>query len=412
MNLLQKTTRLYLAATLLIMLLAGFTLFIVLKISVSDEMEEELMLQSDLVAESLTEGEMPHIPLTTITEMPPGAARAEAFGDTLVYDRVQHVSEDYHYYTVVKPVRGKLYRITVMDTYIGWNQYYTTILVIFLLMALLLGAAGAAINYLLTKTIWHPFFENLRSLQRFSVSSAEPLQLADAGINEFRELKGVLEDLTTRSRQEYNTLREFTENASHEIQTPLAIIRSKLDRMGQYPMSEEMSEHIVHAKLGVDRLTRMNKSLLLLAKLDNQLFEDKETVAFEEVVQEQVELMGELFAMKDISLAVERAPVKLKSNKYLCEVLVSNLLSNALRYTPEAGAVHVRLTPEAFVVANTGKPLEFPAERLFDRFKRSHAHPEATGLGLAIVFAICKVHAWKPAYLYKQGQHHFRAGFQ
>ncbi|MCJ8165364.1 HAMP domain-containing histidine kinase [Pontibacter sp. E15-1] len=413
MTLLQKTTRLYVAATALILLLAGFALFLILQASVRDEMEEELALQAELIAEDLAAGEHSHIPLTTIVEVPPEAAtRKRVFGDTLVYDQVQRSAEDYYYYTDVHPVNGRFFKITVMDAYMGWSQYYTTILVVFLLMGLLLGIAGAAINYFLTRTIWHPFFENLRRLQGFSVSAAAPLQLHDTGIREFSELKEVLEEMATRSRQEYRALREFTENASHEIQTPLAIIRSKLDRLAQYPMSEEMSEHIVHAKVGVDRLTRMNKNLLLLAKLDNRAFQDIQPVDFSAVVQEHVDLMGELFAMRGILLEVDLMPVELAAQQYLSGVLVSNLLSNALRYTPQDGMATATLSAGGFTVTNSGEPLDFPPGQLFDRFKRSHARPETTGLGLAIVFEICRMHAWVPDYGYEEGQHRFTIRFR
>lgn len=411
MKLLHKTTKVYLIITGIILIVSGFTLYLVLHHLITNEMDEELSLEADILAREVETGAMPDIPLTTITELGPNAPVLEQYGDSLVYDPVQNIGEDYRYLKVTKKIQGKTYLMVLMDAHIGWEEYYTTIFSVFLMMGLLFGASGAFMTFIAAKNIWHPFFYNLKALKKFSVSSPEPLHLLGSDIDEFRELKEVLKEQTRSSRKEFIALREFTENASHEIQTPLAVIQSKLDRLSQYPITKEMAEHIVHAKASVARLSRLNKDLLLLAKLNNRAFEVRERVDFAFLLQEQVEHMEEMFKMRDISLSFHISPVVLEANSYLCGTLISNLLSNAVRYTEEEGEVLIELTSKEFTVANTGRPLSLPDNQLFERFKKEQHHIKGTGLGLAIAKEICAVFCWHIQYRYFKEKHTFVVKF-
>ncbi|MEJ8801440.1 sensor histidine kinase [Pontibacter sp. H249] len=411
MKLLHKTTGLYLAATTVILLFTGFVLVAVIHKLENDEIDEELRLQYDSVAEQLAQGQVKSMALASIERLELGIPASEIYGDSLIFDKIQNKYEDYKYLKVTQQIGGINYRVIVMDAHIGWKEYNQTILLIFLVMGVMLGVSGALINFFAAKTIWKPFFSNLNTLKKYAVSSDKPLQLQTSGVQEFEELRLVLEEMAIRSANEFRTLREFTENASHEIQTPLAIIKSKLDRLSQYPMEEDMSEHIVMAKSGVERLSRLNKSLLLLAKLENKAFTDQEQLNFCELLQQQLEQMEELFALRHIDVSANCTQVSVLANRYLCELLISNLLSNALRYTQQDGKITAVLTKSEFRISNTGNPIALEQGEMFRRFKKGNQNSKATGLGLAIVNEICLSHAWQISYTYEQEQHYFAVRF-
>lgn len=411
MKLLHRTTRDFLSATIIILLITGVGLYLLLHKEVTDEMNEQLAFEASLVSEQMATGGPPGYPFAHITKTTDPVSTKPVYGDTVLYDRVQQKQEDYHYLDVVKSIGGKNFHIKVMTTYIGWGQYYKTIFYLILAAIILLAASGVLINYFSNRKIWTPFFLDLENLKKHTVSSPTPLQLHDSPITEFKELRTALKDLTERSHREYMALREFTENASHEIQTPLGIIQSKLDRLSQLDVSEEMAKYIVEAKSGVERLNKMNKSLLLLAKLDNQAFEAKQRIPFHEVLQQHLQMMEDLFAAKHITITTHLAQAFIEADPYLCEVLVSNLFSNALRYTEQGGVIRLVLEPHQLTIANTGEPLDFSPELLFDRFRKSAKHIQSTGLGLAIVQQICLLNGWKIAYRYSDGQHVFVLGF-
>lgn len=411
MKLLYRTTRDFLLSTIVILVITGAGLYLFLQDEVTDEMNEQLALQAAMVSRQLEEGKDAHYLFTEINKTTDPVHLQPVYGDTLLYDEIQKVTEDYHYLDIVKNIRGENYRIKVMTAYIGWDEYFKMIFSILLGTTLLLGVSSVLITYFTSRKIWKPFFLNLESIKNYSVSSDAPLKLYDSDIKEFKEMQHTLNDMTQRSHREYNALREFTENASHEIQTPLGIIQSKLDRISQLNVSEEMARHITQAKSGVDRLKKMNKNLLLLAKLDNNTFADKQMVWFDEVITQHLDTMEELFTVKEVAISTQVLRTPVLSNPYLCEILVSNLISNALRYTDEGGLINISLSSHEFQVTNTGTELDFPAEFLFDRFRKSTKNIQSTGLGLAIVQQICQLNGWEIRYVYVDKQHVFTVIF-
>ena len=411
MKLLYKTTLNFFPAMTFILAVAGLSLYLLLRQEVTDEINEQLELQVELIEEELAAGRSINFPLASVSEMPLSSAVSKRLGDTLIYDRLQDKKEGYYYLTITKKINQRNYHIMVMTSYIGWERYYKTIFISFLAVAFGITLMGVLLNYYSNHNLWKPFFLNLENLKQFSVSSSQPLQWHDSSVTEFKELQQSLKELTERSRREYLALREFTENASHEIQTPLGIIQSKLDRMSQLEVSEEMARYIVQAKSGVERLTKMNKNLLLLAKLDNKAFVEKQPIELKELLRKHLEQMDDLFIARKITLVIDMTSLTVFANQYLCEVLLSNLLSNALRYSFSPSEVSIVLTSHQLIITNPGELLDFPEQGLFDRFTKGWSHTQGTGLGLAIVRQICVLNGWTISYSYQKGCHSFKVSF-
>lgn len=411
MKLLYKTTRDYLIASVTILVITGVALFSILRKEVSDEMDEQLALQADEIFENARSGNFINAPFIKIEKAPKITPITRSFGDSMIFDRVQGKIEEYHYIRETKDIEKNRYQAIVMTSHIGWDQYYLSIFFIFVLVALLLTGSGVLINYYSSKQIWAPFFNNLQNAKSFSVISPARLELLDSSIDEFKELNNTFLELTDRSRKEYLALREFTENASHEIQTPLSIIQSKLDRISQMDINEQLAEYIVQAKSGVDRLSKMNRSLLLLAKLDNEVFNDHQQIQINEVVKSQIINMEDLFLHKQITIDENLEMTIAYSDPYLAETLITNLLSNALRYTPPKGQITIHLSNNTLSITNNGAEPDFPQELIFERFTKNKSNVTSTGLGLAIVKEICLLNGWRITYQYAKGRHCFEVKF-
>ncbi|UYQ94495.1 response regulator [Chitinophaga horti] len=411
MKLLHRTTRDFIIASVLVLIITGITLYLVLQNQVTTEMREHLALETRLAAEYVKVGKPPGYPFTQITPTTAPANSEPVFGNVVLHDRQQGDYENYYYMDVIREFGGRNYRIRAMTNYIGWDKYMFTISLTFLITAGLLLLSGAMINYFNSRKIWSPFFLNLDSLRQYSVSSPEKLKLYDSPIREFKDLQRSLKELADRSQREYRALREFTENASHELQTPLGIIQSKLDRISQFPVNEEMAIHIEQARTGVERLKKLNRNLLLLAKLDNNAFADRRPVALHDLLEQQYLLMEDLFAAKQINVVMQIGHATLQCNPYLAEVMISNLYSNALRYTPENGTLRITSDHKSLHISNNGAPLDFAPERLFDRFSKGRGNLQSTGLGLAIVQQICLTNGWKVKYDYADERHVFTVKF-
>lgn len=407
MKLLYKTALNFLPAMALILSLAGLALYWLLRREVTDEIREQLEFQAELIAKEVSLGRNVNFPLASVSEVSMATLPPKQLGDTLIYDHLQHKKEGYYYLILGKEIRQRHYRIMVMTSYIGWERYYQTIFISFLAVAIGMTFVGVLLNYYSNHNLWKPFFLNLENLKRFSVRSTQPVYWHDSSVTEFKELQQSLKELTERSRREYLALREFTENASHELQTPLGVIQSKLDRMSQLEINEEIARYIVQVKSSVERLSKLNKNLLLLAKLDNEVFLEKQSLDLKAMLEAHLEQMEDLFAARNITFITDIASLNLNTNRYLCEVLLSNLLSNVLRYSFPHSEVLITLKTHQLVIGNPGLPLDFPTERLFDRFTKGENHTQGIGLGLAIVRQICWVNGWKVAYTYQQGIHYF-----
>lgn len=412
MKLLQQTMLYNIAITVLLLLISGIVMYNVLKHEIIDEMKEQLELQVSDINQYIERGNTIHYPQVTVEKIHADIPPSSVFRDTIVYDSLQNIKEDYYYLVSTGKNTTGNYRVKVMTTYIGWREYSSTIFTLLFFTAVLLTVVSLLSNHFLNKRIWAPFFNNLEQLKKFSVSAVSPVRFQDSRIVEFKEMRRSLQDLADRSRKEYKALREFTENASHEIQTPLGIIQSKLDRITQSDISEEVSESVVQAKSGVQRLKKINKGLLLLAKLDNNAFPEKSDLYIDRIAQQQFEVLEELFSSKGIITETDFQPLKVYANPHLAEILVTNLLSNAIRYTQPGNKVICSTRSDFLSIINPGPPLDFPVEFLFQRFRKSTQHVESTGLGLSIVSQVCQLNGWEISYDYQDGEHVFVVQFQ
>lgn len=412
MRLLSKLSYYYFWLSAFVLGITGVMLFLFLRHEVSKEIEEQLELQTDMVAEEIRMGRNVNFPLVQITKGNVQLMKLpRVFKDTLLYDRLQKESEGYYYFAESKKISNNYYRIKVMITYIGWNNYSRTIIYIFMCIAVMLIILGTLVNYFISSRIWKPFLINLKRMKGYSVSSKEALELARTDVKEFQEMNFVLADLAARGRREYNALKEFTENASHEIQTPLSILRTRLESISQLPVNDDLAKLLNDAKQAALRLNKVNKGLLLLAKLENDAFIDKQSILVHEVLQRNFDLMEDLFQTKalKVTLAIQHKEVFVSSS--LMEILISNLLSNALSYSPVKGSVSISLTDEYLEIGNEGSPLTFEESKLFTRFGKGSPGLSGNGLGLSIVKQICISYQWNIAYRYAENQHFFKISF-
>lgn len=412
MKLLYKTSLQYLTVAVMVLLFTGCLLYFWMQRKIVDEIYEQLDFEIALIKSEIEKGHPVSFPFVSIEKIDPSSDKQVLFGDTLIFDPVQQELEDYYYLTKVEDIKGEKVMIRVMTIYIGWKQYANMIFTIFLTVAGLLCFFGLLINYYSNKRTWSPFFSNMEMLRTFSVRSSDPIPWRDSTITEFSLLQHTLSEMTEKSRREYLTLREFTENASHEIQTPLSIMRSSLEKLSQHKVDKTMATIIVDTKTALDRLSKVNKKLLMLAKLENNFYVDKLPIQLNDLLAAKLDLMEDLFHQKRVRISTSfREKVIVKSDTYLIDTLIFNLLSNMLLHTPIEGKATISLTTRNLVFSNDGDPLPFPAERMFERFKKGSTDAKSNGLGLSIVRQICEVNGWKIKYHYLATQHHIAIDF-
>jgi signal transduction histidine kinase len=256
------------------------------------------------------------------------------------------------------------------------------------ILAILL--ASFIINRIVLKRIWRPFYQSLNSVKAFKVGSNEKLRLPRSGIDEFRLMDETLEKITSQAQLDYVSLKTFSENASHEIQTPLAVIRSKLDLMIQdEELTEKQSNLLQAAYNSVQKLTKLNHSLLLLAKIDNKQFQETKSINLKQKMEEKVDDFHELWTAHQLSVEANLNNAAILMNEELLDVLLNNLLSNATKYNCNNGKVKIVLAEKFLSIANTSNTSALSRETLYQRFTRASTGNESNGLGLSIIKQIC-----------------------
>ena len=230
-------------------------------------------------------------------------------------------------------------------------------------------------------------------------------------IDEFDELNQAIISMSTRVKSDYKDLKTFTENASHELLTPIAVINSKLDTLIQTEnFSPQQSKLLNDLYSAVSRLTRLNQSLLLLVKIENHLVEGNQVVDFRKSLEEILVQFEEIFQDKELKVSAELSEKELHASPYLIDILLNNLLSNAIRHNYKSGKISIKLNNDQLVIQNTGENMALEDEHIFTRFHKS-SHSEGSGLGLTISRQICENLNFTLNYSYNKPYHTFVLDF-
>lgn len=280
---------------------------------------------------------------------------------------------------------------------------------ILLLLLVLVGISGR----LISKYILAPFKRTLRVIQLFDLKKKDPIRLPDTRTSEFHELNEFLKKMTDKALEDYQSLKEFTENASHELQTPTAIIRGKLELLMESDIRDDQAILIAEMQNALERLSRIHSSLTLLTKLENHEYETKAPVCFSNLTRETLNSFDELIQMKSLDLQTHiEENIYLPIHTALADLLLTNLVSNAIRHNLPHGMIRVDLSKAGLVISNTGRPPEVPTGELFERFKKGNSGSDSIGIGLAIVRQICELMNFNVVYEYAVGRHILAISFQ
>lgn len=305
-------------------------------------------------------------------------------------------------------VNGLTYRLQTETNVEEADETLSAIAAVTVLFFLLLMLGFILLNRRISKQVWKPFYDTLERLSAFDLNRNPNITFEKSDIEEFEQLNSELEKLILRSVSTYNQQKAFIENASHELQTPLAVLRSKLELLLQdKALSEQQAEVVSGVSVPLSRMSRINKNLLLLAKIENSQFADVERVSVAEVMDESLELLED--PIKQKRLSVERFSqdvLSLECNRTLMEMLINNLLVNAITHSSEAATIIIEMDKDGFTVSNSGKS-QLDAHRVFERFARSSQDKQSSGLGLAIVKEICQRYGWVISYQFENGMHVF-----
>lgn len=277
------------------------------------------------------------------------------------------------------------------------------------LLFLALLVSLTILQRMMSKKLWKPFYDTLDKIEGFKLESGQKPDFEQTTTIEFSRLNEKLNGLMVDNITIYKQQKEFIENASHELQTPLAVFKSQLDILLQQPGLTQSNTEIIRSLYAVSaRMTRLNKNLLFLARIDNAQLSNMEVVDFVKILHDQLMYLRELAESEGLTVHEETGnSLNLKANKLLVESLINNMVVNAIRHNVKEGTINIKVDKSGLKVSNTGVPYALDPNKIFRRFSRSSEEKKGNGLGLAIVQQICIMHGWEVSYNYENNLHIF-----
>lgn len=425
MKLLTKYNRVNLITTIIVMLITGVIYYQAISYILTGIKDKDLVVEEREIFDYVKlNHELPQTfesndQQITFTSASPGSVKRE-FINTEYYKRFEGHHRHHGGGGEYEAGRGLISSVTVGNNYykiliivskVETEDLIRLIFTITIGVILLLLLVLFLTNRFILNRLWQPFYNIMGELRLFNITDRHEIPQVNTTIDEFKELNIAVVDMAGRAKHEYEDLKAFTENASHELLTPIAVINSKLDTLIQTEnFSDQQSKLLNDLYTAASRLTRLNQSLLLLAKIENKLMHDRQQFDLLDLVEEMTGQFEEIFSDKGLKVTCKLGSKQINANRYLTEILLSNLISNAIRHNYGGGEVIIGLSDAWLVIKNTGDTGPLSGEKIFTRFHKS-SQSEGSGLGLTISRQICESFGFRLEYLYDQGYHVFEVRF-
>jgi signal transduction histidine kinase len=338
--------------------------------------------------------------------------REDSIFSATLYDEKIDGMHDFRILLTRVEILGKPYQLQIRESLVSTKDLILAIVGIQVILISFLLAGFVLINRSLSKTVWDPFYVILGRLKKYQIDKDTTIELPRSTTAEFRDLSAAITQLVDRNRQAFQNQKEFTENASHELQTPLAICRTKLELLAQTKeLSEQQAELVGSLFHGMERISRLNKNLLLLSRIENRQYLEIEKIVLVSVVNKYLDSYQSQIQDRGLNIKYSVDDhATIQANAILFDVLISNLITNAVRYSTGGGTIILEGNKDFIHVGNSGEPLKDP-EKVFERFHRESRSEIGNGLGLSIVKKICEVKGYHLSYYYGESMHHFTIVF-
>lgn len=409
-RLLKKTSRNYLISGIIAMTISLFALSFLTHYFIQEETDEGLYSTTYRIEKLLEKNPNLNSIDPIIDVITTEYLKGQVLKDTLIYDPAQNEIELFRELSTYKKINGQKYMISVRTLVVESKDILLSIFIFYLAIIFLIFLVQYYFNKINAKIIWQPFFENLESIKKFSLQSNRIIKFQKTNILEFSELNTEIVSLTNKVVLDYQNLKQFTQDVSHEIQTPLAIIQAKVTNIiDGNGITDEQYKLLSEIQQNIQRLARLNRNLVLLAKIENQQFISSKKIDITLYIEQSVNNFEELSGTK---ISIEKInPIEVFLDEHLSQILVDNLISNAIKYTPENGEINVSTNNQSIIVSNTGKQAINQPDKLYNRFYREGTTKKSLGLGLAIVKKICEENNIEISYSFENQMHLFKLHF-
>jgi signal transduction histidine kinase len=421
LKLLTKSTFYFLMLSVLAMVAGAALLYLTIKKVIYKQVDNSLITEKTIIQDQIEQTDtIPDFEATfghqiEVKLLNYRARNYQSIKDTDIYDSKSDAFIPFRYiFSSGNTNQKKGFIITIFQEIGEKNELLQDISLYMFFLFFSLLFISILINYLIAKRLWRPFYKSVKMAGKFDIQSDKPLELPETDIKEFRQLNSVFDTMTRKMRNDYLNLKEFSENASHELQTPLAVIRSKTDLLMQQKNLNKESISLIKSIIeSTNKLFKLNQGLLLISKIENQAFHEKKIVSLKQITQSGLDNYKEIMNLKNISVQMDITDeAKVEMNEVLADVLISNILSNAVRFNINNGFLKCHIDSRYLIIGNTGLPLTTNPENLFGRFHKASDNPQSVGLGLSIVKKITDAYGMLISYTCTDSIHEIKLQYR
>lgn len=331
-----------------------------------------------------------------------------SYSDTLIRNPDSDNMEIFRKKTFILAHDSSHFKISIVKSISDFYRLRDDIFEAFIPAFLILAFSIVLFNYLMSGLFFKPFNRILAHMRGFKVGQKN-IDHVNTSTTEFIRMQNLFTDMVERIDEDYSNLKQYTENMAHEIQTPLTVIRNKLENfLTDEKWMKEKGEEIKIIYDETNYLSKLGQSLNLITRIENREFTDAMEIKTKAVVEKHLAAIQESIELKNL-----KVNTNLSTDHYfyldpvLLDIIFKNLIRNAIQYASNASPIVIESSPDKFTIRNHGNELPFAEEKLFDRFQRNNNSKKSLGLGLAIVKKICDLNSMTLNYRYSDQQHVF-----
>ncbi len=411
MKLLTKTSLNFISASVLFFLVGSIAMYFSVRNIMTEDLQNRLLQQQNEFIYTAQQNKVTDLVSELVFVQTTENKQLYSFSDTVLIANGKYMLYRKLDFSYAKNEQD--YKVSILLSQSESDKLIMKIVIMNVGFAMLFFMIMFFVNRHSIKSALGVFYSTIRKLEDFEVNQTTTLSLDTAEIEEVKKLNQVFEKMSAQIRQDFISQKEYTENVSHELQTPLAIISSKADELMQADnLSKEQMEQLALLMETTNRLSKINQALIFLTKIDNRFYTEVSTSAINDLIKEKLSLFDDAIKEKNLRLELDLLEIThVYMNPYLAETLIINLIKNGIVHNENGGLLRISLNNKTLSVANSGSVLSFDEKDIFKRFTRSNENKKSLGIGLSIVQRICDLYAFNIAYSYAD-EHQFKINFK
>lgn len=409
-KLLSKNTFVYLIITFIVFLITAEVMLFFIEQYMDDELEARFRFSEERASQHFHENDGAFHQFRNVIfhkiEKTPDLKLYPAYRDTVLLRHDSSEEEPHRIKKVLMKYKNDFYEMNII---VGTREFIllrkvilNTLLPAFLVLALLV----VLINRFSSGILLRPFYKILGQMKIYNFG--EKLEPVRTNTIEFNDMQNLFRNMIERIEGDYRNLKEYTENMSHELQTPLSVIRRKIEHLLTDDLvMEKKSETIKEIYNEVNHLSSLGTALNLLTKIENKEFHDSQTVKTGPVIMKHVSKITELAELKSLKLQTDLSDDHvLFIDPLLFDIVLTNLIRNALMYSTPGTTIRIETT-DKFTITNESEQINLNPEKIFERFYSGEKNSKSVGLGLSIIKKICELNNITIFYNYENSLHSF-----